>query len=413
MSLPSGRGDEAAGFAPNALGTSLEAHFALDDSVTDTEPTDIGEQSSAKIPEILRRDALPALINLSVLAPGLDHEHDEQVNPTTFERSLDHTESISLTVHPPTSEVTELWQLFARRVDPLIKVVHCPTFAIKLFTGLSNPKEAVSSTLASAIYYAAVASCSTAEIRSKFGEDRGAKLRRYAQAIDSGLAEFHGAPDVELMQALLIYLICLRRSNQCRETWAIFSLAVRTAQAMGLSEDPGDSYSAFDAEMRRRMWWALCSIESRQAEEHTTKVDSIMDKHAVRLPANLDDDDLDPGSAQVPEPRRGITQMSFVLARYRVMQATCRIRNLNTVDSESNEETKSRERRGIYKECENIIQAQVLNHCHPSRSWDRLLQISVGIMMVRLSLGVSPSTQGTIFLIAYSQAKLHIAVDFP
>ncbi len=44
---------------------------------------------------------------------------------------------------------------------------------------------------------------------------------------------------------------------------------MRVAHFLGLHRDPSTfrGVSAFDAEMRRRLWWHLVSLESRAAED--------------------------------------------------------------------------------------------------------------------------------------------------
>jgi hypothetical protein len=87
------------------------------------------------------------------------------------------------------------------------------------------------------------------------------------------------------------------------------------AQLIGLQEDPGDAFSPFEAEMRRRLWWHICGLESRGAEEGGARQSSIMEDRHVRLPSNLNDYDLDPYLKYPPKPRTGVTDITFALAR--------------------------------------------------------------------------------------------------
>lgn len=88
------------------------------------------------------------------------------------------------------------------------------------------------------------------------------------------------------------------------------------AQLIGLQEDPGDTFSPFETEMRRRLWWHICGLESRGAEEGGARQTSIIEGGQVRLPSNLNDIDLDADSNTPVKPRTGVTDVTFVLARW-------------------------------------------------------------------------------------------------
>ena len=88
------------------------------------------------------------------------------------------------------------------------------------------------------------------------------------------------------------------------------------AQLIGLQEDPGDKFSPFEAEMRRRLWWHICGLESRGAEEGGARQSSIMENRNVQLPLNLNDVDLNPDSRERPHPRTGVTDITFALIRW-------------------------------------------------------------------------------------------------
>lgn len=83
-----------------------------------------------------------------------------------------------------------------------------------------------------------------------------------------------------------------------------------------LNEDPGSSYSPLEAELRRRLWYHLCGLESKSAEEASSRKASILHDHSVRMPSNLNDWDVAPGISEMPQPRSGITESTFVTLRF-------------------------------------------------------------------------------------------------
>lgn len=113
--------------------------------------------------------------------------------------------------HPPTRRIFEFWHLFVSRVDPLIKIIHCPTFAKVLFASLDNlhalggPTQA----LIFSIYYAAVSTCTAREARLRFHEARDVLLQRYGRAVEATLADNYGLPEIESLQAIVLYIVCI------------------------------------------------------------------------------------------------------------------------------------------------------------------------------------------------------------
>jgi len=208
------------------------------------------------------------------------------------------------------------------RVDPLTKIVHCPTTAKRLFVAIDSKDamEPIFETLMASIYYAAITTCTANETRRRFGDSRDVLLQRYGRVIESALANNYGMPALESVQALVIYIICLRRQGVGSNVRALFGLAVRMAQLMGLHEDPGEAFSPFEVEYRRRLWWHICGLESQGAEEGGARPTSIMEGRYVQFPANLNDHDLDPKATQRPVARVGVTDTTFPVMRFKVMQ---------------------------------------------------------------------------------------------
>ncbi|KAF2208756.1 hypothetical protein CERZMDRAFT_21934, partial [Cercospora zeae-maydis SCOH1-5] len=64
--------------------------------------------------------------------------------------------------HPSPARIFEYWHLFVTRVDPMVKIIHCPSFYAKIVDLINNPTSVPSSTnaLIFSIYYAALSTCS-------------------------------------------------------------------------------------------------------------------------------------------------------------------------------------------------------------------------------------------------------------
>lgn len=104
------------------------------------------------------------------------------------------------------------------------------------------------------------------------------------------------------------------------------------SQSMGLHRD-GSAFSSltpFEIEMRRRLFWALCVLDLRSAEDQGTEL-TIMDKtFDTQFPANINDYDISPDSTELPQSREGTTDMTFSLIRYEICSLARRIYNVSS-----------------------------------------------------------------------------------
>jgi hypothetical protein len=113
--------------------------------------------------------------------------------------------------HPPIHRIFEYWQLFVERVDPVLKLIHCLSFAKSLVSVIDHPQAAgpMIEPLLFSIYHISVASCSAREARKRFGEDRTALMQQYGRMIEATLADNYAMPTLESLQALILYIVSL------------------------------------------------------------------------------------------------------------------------------------------------------------------------------------------------------------
>lgn len=106
----------------------------------------------------------------------------------------------------------------------------------------------------------------------------------------------------------------LRSHDSSQSCWALVGLAVRIAHALGLHRDgDGRVFSAFDAEMRRRLWWQIIVLDIRACEDRGSEPMILDGSFNTIMPHNLNDDDFDLTSRNLPSPRTGVTEMTFSL----------------------------------------------------------------------------------------------------
>jgi hypothetical protein len=156
--------------------------------------------------EDLVKDALIALTKSHVCDRTTTQDNGTSLYQTNF---LPQLAAGDFSVHPTARRVFEYWRIFLLRVDPMLKIIHCPSFVETLLSTIDNfevVRPAIRA-LVFSIYHAAVSSCTSSETQKRFGEDRGMLLQRYGRIIETTLADNYSMPDLESLQALVLYIV--------------------------------------------------------------------------------------------------------------------------------------------------------------------------------------------------------------
>ena len=131
-------------------------------------------------------------------------------------------------LHPPPEHIPLYWQTYKENIDPLVKVVHVPSKEASILESaghldrLPRGHEA----LMFAIYYGAVTSMWPSECKAKFGEEKSDLLARYRFGVEQALAraDFLQSDEVVVLQAFIVFLMCLRRNDDARVIWTLTGL---------------------------------------------------------------------------------------------------------------------------------------------------------------------------------------------
>ena len=234
------------------------------------------------------------------------------------------------TFHPPTNQIATYWNLYKTNVSPVMKLLHDPQTelviaqASQTLDNVSKPVEA----LLFAIYFAVITSMNADDCSAVLGVDRVATLQKYRFATEQAFARanFLTTSDIMVLQAMLIFLIAVRRTDDSRYVWTVTGLLIRLATSLGLHRDGVQfGVSPFDTEIRRRFWWHLCILDTRAAEDQGCEP-SISDANFdTKFPLNINDEDISPSTTVTPEEHEGATEMTFDLIRYSVSTTVRRL----------------------------------------------------------------------------------------
>lgn len=159
-------------------------------------------------------------------------------------------------------------------------------------------------------------------MKLNFNAERDFLITQYRFALEQALAKanFLADPDLTVCQAFLLFLVIVRRHDDTRFAWTLTGLIIRISQAMGLHRDGTNfpSLTPFEIEMRRRLFWAICVLDLRSAEDQGTDLTIVDRTFDTQLPSNINDADMSPESKELPMSREGHTDTTFSLIRYEI-----------------------------------------------------------------------------------------------
>lgn len=156
---------------------------------------------------------------------------------------------------------------------------------------------------------------------------------------------------------------------------------------LGLHIDiPG--MSIFEVEMRRRLWWQICTLDVRVAEDSGREPFIIEPSLHTELPLNTNDISLDPHIGEL-NPQPGRSEMLFSLVRFEVSHFARRI-----VFSDQFCRINSYDIMNEAQKCQAIdqfkerVEKQYLSHCHEAIPLDCLTAMSSRLIIAKLKLAV-------------------------
>ena len=143
--------------------------------------------------------------------------------------------------------------------------------------------------------------------------------------------------EMVVLQAFILFLVLVRRHDDTRVSWTLTGLAIRIGQSMGLHRD-GTSFpglTPLEIEMRRRLFWALCILDLRAAEDQGTDLTIVDRTFDTEFPLNINDTDFTPETTEMPQPRQGSTDMTFSLIRYEICGLARRLHTMSSANAGS------------------------------------------------------------------------------
>lgn len=164
------------------------------------------------------------------------------------------------------------------------------------------------------------------------GVEKQPLLRRFRFAIEQSLAkaQFLIVPELLTFQALVLFLLFLRKNGDFRHSAMLIPLAVRIAQSLGLHRDGThlQSLSPFRTEINRRLFWGVVVLDRRASEDLAMDPMLVSGAYDTAPPLNINDSDLLPQAAQLPIARKGFTESSYVLIRIKTLVTSEKVQKM-------------------------------------------------------------------------------------
>jgi hypothetical protein len=175
-----------------------------------------------------------------------------------------------------------------------------------------------------------------------FGSSKSDLSLRYRLGMEQALAkaDLFDAPDLILVQALAIFLTVARRHESPRFVWMMSGIAIRMAQYLGLQRDGArfKHMTPYEIEMRRRVWWVVCNLDLRASEDQGTDLTITTGSFDTKIPLNIDDEDIDPDTKEMPTPRDRLTSMSMACVVAEICNIMLKMMAIGARDDPSNQE---------------------------------------------------------------------------
>lgn len=225
-----------------------------------------------------------------------------------------------LQYHPTHAEAMILWNIHIESVEPLCKILHIPS-STKMAEMVAQKPETASRAnecVLFAVYHFAVFVSGEEKCEKLFGQARSTLMQKFHWAARQALvnASFLTTTDINVIQALVLFLLACRYQYDPSTYWILTGVAVRVAQRVGLHRD-GEALGLppYDVQLRRRLFYQLIPLDGIASQLSGTGIAIAPGSWDTKEPSNIDDNQIWPGMTTAPQEQKGATDMIFCLAR--------------------------------------------------------------------------------------------------
>jgi hypothetical protein len=195
-----------------------------------------------------------------------------------------------------------------------------------------------------------------------------------------------------VVQATTLYVFTLRISHLCHQstTWCLLGTLTRKAVLMGLHRDPSrfTEFTPFEAEMRRRLWWAICLVDWQCGDMQYSELSISERTFDTELPASIEDQDLYPGMCSAATPHTGLTDSTVFLIRCELWRLTQRLQSATTVLPAEQQRLKHTDALRLLYDSTQSLKEKYLIHLDHSRPLYSFMWSTVRMVLAKAELVV-------------------------
>jgi hypothetical protein len=146
----------------------------------------------------------------------------------------------------------------------------------------------------------------------------------------------------------------------------------------------------FETEMRRRLWWHIAHIDFRTADVMGTKPSPEISTADTKRPINVDDSELYPGMASLPEDYNGITGITLCIIKCEMIASLCKCAATQPIDMRwemlYSPDISLATKDGVIDEVEDHMEKKYLRHCDPLDPFHTFISIMVRSAVCKMRL---------------------------
>lgn len=221
-----------------------------------------------------------------------------------------------------------------------------------------------------------------------FNTEKIQLVARYQLGTEHALehADFLNTPDIVLLQAVTIYLGILQHTGETRSAWLLAGVFIRIAVSMKLHRDGSHfaDITPFEAEMRRRLWWQMCIIDSQFADVQVSDYKVSEGMFDTEMPANVDDADLDPAMSISPVAAEGWTDTTVLLVHCEIWKLSRRLKTFPAAKHASTPHND--DRLEVFQQSWAMIEDKYLKHPNPNQPLLCFVTTSARMFLTKVDL---------------------------
>lgn len=221
-----------------------------------------------------------------------------------------------------------------------------------------------------------------------FNTDKDQLTARYRLGTEQALeqADFLKNPDIAVLQALTIYLGVLQHTGETQSAWVLAGILVRLSVSMKLHRDGSHfaNVTPFEMEMRRRLWWQVCFIDSRSEDLQVSEYKVSEGIFDTEIPANTDDANLEPEMLASPIVAEKWTDVTVSLIHCEVWKLSRRLQPVTAASYALPPD--SHERLELFQQSQARIEDTYLKHLSLSQPLHSFVATIARLFLTKIDL---------------------------